>query len=102
MLTGSADSLKSARHLRITGMVQGVGYRAAFEHEARALQLSGWVRNRLDGSVEALVAGNAESLERIITWAWRGPVAACVDNVTVTDADDGLINTRTFERLPTA
>ncbi|TCS37270.1 acylphosphatase [Paucimonas lemoignei] len=102
MPTESAASLKSARHLRITGQVQGVGYRAAFEHEARALQLSGWVRNRMDGSVEAVVAGPAESLERIIAWAWKGPVAARVDEVVVSNADSERLKPATFERWPTA
>jgi acylphosphatase len=48
-----------AKHLIITGLVQGVGYRASFEARARALKLSGWVRNRADSSVEAIVRGDA-------------------------------------------
>jgi acylphosphatase len=90
-----------AKHLIISGKVQGVGYRAAFETQARALELSGWVRNRHDGSVEALVDGEAAALERIIAWAKRGPAMAQVTNVEVADASDaGLSNG--FAVRPTA
>jgi acylphosphatase len=101
MSASPADNLHSIRHLRITGLVQGVGYRVAFEREARAMHLAGWVRNRLDGSVEAVVAGDAASLERIIAWARRGPAAARVDQVVVTDADETQVGEE-FNRLPTA
>lgn len=67
-----------ALRLRITGQVQGVGYRAAFQRQASSLQLSGWVRNRRDGSVEALVEGDAAALEAIVAWARRGPPGASV------------------------
>ncbi|HRH74481.1 acylphosphatase [Zoogloea sp.] len=68
----------AARLLRIRGLVQGVGYRNALQSEATRLKLSGWVRNRSDGSVEALVAGSMEALETLIAWARRGPPAARV------------------------
>lgn len=89
-----------AKHLRITGTVQGVGYRASFEAQARALKLAGWVRNRRDGSVEAIVRGGPESLERIIAWARRGPTTAQVREVTVTDVDDASVPDG-FDVLPT-
>jgi acylphosphatase len=60
-----------ALHLHITGVVQGVGYRAAFERQARRLGLSGWVRNRHDGTVEAVVDGGAAALVDIEAWAAR-------------------------------
>lgn len=91
-----------ARHLRICGMVQGVGYRVAFEQQARALGLAGWVRNRLDGSVEALVAGAPVAIEAIIAWSRRGPAAAHVEQVTVADAGNTGLAPGKFERLPTA
>lgn len=69
------------RHLSITGRVQGVGYRAWFEVQARALELSGWVRNRRDGSVEAVIAGPDEAVERMTELARRGPPAAAVREV---------------------
>lgn len=90
-----------AKHLCITGMVQGVGYRAAFEAQARALNLSGWVRNRTDGSVEAMVHGDAQAMERIIAWARRGPAVARVREVTVVDADDRTIEHGILRVLPT-
>lgn len=90
-----------AKHLRITGLVQGVGYRASFEGQARALHLSGWVRNRIDGSVEALVRGEQEALEQLISWARRGPRAAQVRDVAVTDMDDASVAAERFDVLPT-
>ena len=88
-------------HLRITGLVQGVGYRAAFAAQARALKLSGWVRNRADGSVEAAVAGEPAAVQKIIDWAWRGPASAQVRNVTLADVDDAPLAAGSFEMLPT-
>jgi acylphosphatase len=76
----------------ISGRVQGVGFRYAFADEARARNLRGWVRNRRDGSVEAVVAGDGADVEAVIAWARRGPPAARVSLVTVeaaaTDAGD--------------
>ena len=71
-----------ARLLRIRGLVQGVGYRNALLREATRLGLSGWVRNRSDGSVEALAAGPAPALDELIAWARRGPPAARVGEVS--------------------
>jgi acylphosphatase len=90
-----------ARRLRITGLVQGVGYRAAFLREAERLGLSGWVRNRLDGSVEALVAGDAATLDAIAAWARRGPALARVDAVAVEDVDGAHVGGG-MEMRPTA
>ena len=89
-----------ATRLRITGLVQGVGYRAAFAAQAQALQLSGWVRNRLDGSVEATVAGQPQAVKRIIAWAEHGPTAAQVRCVAVTEVDDALATEGKFHILP--
>jgi acylphosphatase len=66
------------RQIRIHGRVQGVGYRDYLRDEADRLGVTGWVRNRADGSVEALVQGSAEAVERILSWARRGPPAARV------------------------
>lgn len=90
-----------AKHLVITGRVQGVGYRASFEAQARALQLYGWVRNRRDGSVEALVRGDAAALEKIISWSKRGPGAAVVSDVKVTEKDDATAPDNRFDVRPT-
>lgn len=86
-----------AKHLIITGIVQGVGYRASFMYQAHALHLSGWIRNRLDGSVEAMVSGDVHTVQAIIDWAWRGPSSARVSNVAVVDVDDALVSDEEFE-----
>ena len=77
--------MKLTRRLRITGRVQGVGYRQAMCHAAARLGVAGWVRNRADGSVEAVVHGDAQALEAFIAWARRGPPAARVSGVEVSD-----------------
>jgi acylphosphatase len=74
-----------ARHLMIYGRVQGVWYRAWTVETARELGLSGWVRNRTDGSVEALVQGAPEAVERFVRMAHDGPPAADVAKVEVSD-----------------
>ncbi|MEP6941720.1 MAG: acylphosphatase [Betaproteobacteria bacterium] len=66
------------RRLLIAGRVQGVGFRYAFDEQARALGLRGWVRNRRRGDVEAIVAGPARDVDAIIAWARRGPPGAGV------------------------
>jgi len=85
-----------AKRLTIEGRVQGVGYRASFADKAVALGLSGWVRNRQDGSVEACVHGAAAAVEAIILWARRGPPAAQVRNVTIEDATESAPADGTF------
>ncbi|HYC42028.1 MAG TPA: acylphosphatase [Noviherbaspirillum sp.] len=91
-----------ATHLRIVGRVQGVGYRASFEAQARALHLSGWVRNRVDGSVEAVVQGAPDAVEKIIAWSKRGPSAASVTEVAVSAIDGASLSPGRFDVLPTA
>ena len=77
-------------HLRIAGRVQGVGYRAWVIESARRLGLRGWVRNRADGSVEALVIGADDLVAAIIEACREGPFAARVTEVEVDEAaDDG-------------
>lgn len=78
----------AARHLSIIGDVQGVGFRYAMCVEARRLQLAGWVRNRSDGSVEAVAMGDAAALERFAQWAQRGPTAAHVGAVQMRAASE--------------
>ena len=76
--------------LRITGHVQGVAYRAWAIRTAEALRLRGWVRNRRDGSVEALVTGDDADVIAMIDACRRGPRAAQVADVLVSeDTDDG-------------
>ena len=86
------------RRLSIRGRVQGVGYRASLTREAERLGVAGWVRNRFDGSVEAVVAGHAERVDALIAWAHRGPAAAAVIAVEVEEAA-GVFDG--FEQRPT-
>ena len=74
------------RRLGIRGTVQGIGYRYAMRQEAVRLGVAGWVRNRADGSVEALVQGKAQAVEALIAWARTGPPAARVLEVQVSPA----------------
>jgi acylphosphatase len=89
------------RGLRIRGRVQGVGYRDALCDEARASGVSGWVRNRLDGSVEALVQGPPERVAQLIAWARQGPPAARVDRVDI-EAREDEPSCAGFQRRPSA
>ncbi|HEU4961809.1 MAG TPA: acylphosphatase [Sphingomonas sp.] len=73
------------RRLVVTGNVQGVFYRAWFVEQARALGLDGWVRNRADGSVEAVVEGAPEQVEAIVARARQGSPASRVDHVAASD-----------------
>lgn len=86
------------RRLSIRGRVQGVGYRWSMTREAERLGLAGWVRNRLDGSVEAVVAGRVEAVDAIVRWAHRGPAGAAVIAVEVEEAA-GVFGG--FEQRPT-
>ena len=93
------------RHVTVRGRVQGVGYRYFVEHEARARGLEGWVRNRRDGSVEALFSGPAEAVAAMIAACRRGPSSARVEAVQDAAADAGMLNLRQagerFSVLPT-
>lgn len=73
--------------LRIEGSVQGVGYRFFVVDEARKLGLDGWVRNRSDGSVEALVSGPTKQVESLVAVCMRGPSGARVTNIDMHTAD---------------
>ncbi|MEO8187341.1 MAG: acylphosphatase [Burkholderiaceae bacterium] len=75
-----------ALHVRIAGLVQGVGFRYTLCREARRLQLAGWVRNCNDGSVEAVVVGDDGALQRLVKWARHGPAGARVDSIEITAA----------------
>lgn len=76
------------RRLRVTGKVQGVGFRYSLQEEADRLGLAGWVRNRRDGSVEALVQGTPDAVEAMTAWARRGPAGSRVADLRSEPADD--------------
>jgi len=86
------------RRLSVRGRVQGVGYRYSMVEAAERLGVTGWVRNRSDGSVEALVQGPPEAVAAVIAWARIGPRSAVVQSVEVEDADGHFIS---FESRPT-
>jgi acylphosphatase len=88
----------ATRRLLVRGRVQGVGYRYATVIKARELGVTGWVRNRRDGSVEAVVHGPPEAVEALIAWARRGPEPALVESVEVSDAEGEFA---IFETRPT-
>ena len=91
------------RRLSIQGRVQGVGFRWSLGAEARALGLKGWVRNRSDGSVEALIVGAPEVVEALTAWAHRGPPTARVERVVSNDEPtiEGESSWSGFEQRPT-
>lgn len=86
-------------HLRVWGRVQGVFFRASTRDKAVLLGLRGWVRNRADGTVEAVAEGPEDALQRLVTWVHRGPPIADVAEVEVVwEEEAGL---RGFEVRPT-
>lgn len=89
----------AARRLIIAGRVQGVGYRHWMVTQARALGLNGWVRNRADGSVEALVEGPEPAVEELLRACRGGPRLAVVDSIVedLAEPPDEL----GFQQLPT-
>ena len=89
-----------ALQVRITGTVQGVGYRAWTEQAARTRGLSGWVRNRRDGSVEALIAGPDDKVDDMLAYFWQGPAASRVARVSAEPAGEPM--QLGFRTLPTA
>ena len=85
-----------AKRLLISGRVQGVGFRYAMAEEAERLGVTGWVRNRRDGTVEAVIDGDAA--DALLAWARRGPPAARVIEVEIADVAGGF---ERFEMRPT-
>ena len=84
----------SVRHLVIRGIVQGVGYRAWAEDEALQRELEGWIRNRRDGTVEAVFSGADETVVAMIEACRRGPPAAWVEAVDAQEGDMRLLEQR--------
>lgn len=86
----------------ITGKVHGVFYRAWFGERAQALRLDGWVRNRADSSVEAVVQGPAEAVKEMVMLAHQGSPAARVEHVAVSSDDAPAETLIGFQQRPTA
>jgi acylphosphatase len=93
------------RRVAVRGSVQGVGYRAWVERQAIARRLEGWVRNKADGSVEALFSGPADVVIEMVALCRRGPAAARVDAVHEETANSQALDLRRtgerFSVLPT-
>ncbi|MES2356014.1 MAG: acylphosphatase [Pseudomonadota bacterium] len=88
------------RHLTIHGRVQGVGYRYAMVAVASRLGVTGWVRNRRDGTVEAVVQGSPDTVEEITNWAHQGPAASLVSQVEISESAEQK-NYTDFTQQPT-
>ncbi len=82
------------RHFIVRGRVQGIGYRAWMANEAVQRGLEGWVRNRREGSVEAVLAGPADAVDAMIEAARRGPWPARVTGMDVSEATARDLNER--------
>jgi acylphosphatase len=87
------------RHLFIVGRVQGVGFRYYLQRKAQELVVTGWVRNRRNGDVEAMIQGTPEAVETLIAWARRGPQSAVVGGVRIAEGSGDYSE---FVTLPTA
>ena len=93
---------QAVRHVVVHGRVHGVGFRAWAERAALTCGLEGWVRNRRDGTVEALLQGEADAVRRVVEWARLGPPAARVDTLSERDPEPGLeARCEGFEARPT-
>ena len=98
----NAESAERVIHAVVHGRVQGVGYRAWTERQAQAHGLSGWVRNRSDGTVEAVFAGKADVVAAMAELLKRGPPKSAVMNVEISDSDASALRAGArFTVLPT-
>jgi acylphosphatase len=86
------------RQLRIHGKVQGVFFRESMRQKALELNITGWVRNRRDGTVESIIQGNPEAVAKLIDWAHSGPEYAQVVRIEITEAEGYFEN---FEKKET-
>jgi len=91
--------MKITRRLVISGRVQGVFFRESMRERAEQLKVTGWVRNCVDGTVEAVTQGDAFAVGRLIEWAQRGPDAARVEKVEIEIAEE--VHYAIFDKKPT-
>jgi acylphosphatase len=89
-----SDLPRIIRHVSVRGQVQGVGFRAFVEHHALQHGLEGWVRNRRDGSVEAVFAGPAQAVEAMIAECRAGPPSGHVDALDQCDGTEADLKLR--------
>jgi acylphosphatase len=101
MESGDKDEPLETRLVQVHGEVQGIGYREACVRRAKELGVTGWVRNRMSGSVEAMLQGSPEQLSAMCAWLSEGMSAALVDELEVTEVQPPFARFDNFERLPT-
>ena len=89
--------MKVTKHVVVHGRVQGVNYRESMRIEALRLNVTGWVRNCSDGTVEAMVHGLPDDVASMVDWCRRGPPAARVTSFQVSEATGEFAS---FERWP--
>lgn len=90
-----------ARHVVITGRVQAVAFRWSTREAARRMGIAGWVRNLPDGSVEAFVQGETDTVERMLVWLGRGPPPASVEHVEVAEQAPAELDGFEIRETPT-
>jgi acylphosphatase len=95
------DGMLESWLVRVRGLVQGIGYRQACVGRARELGITGWVRNRMDESVEAMLQGSPQQLADMCSWLRDGMPAALVDELEVTQVQLPFPRFDQFVRLPT-
>ncbi|WBY03555.1 acylphosphatase [Ramlibacter tataouinensis] len=101
-MAAAAEPDLVTRRVRVRGLVQGVGYRYACVQRAEALGLAGWVRNRIDGSVEALLQGPPAQVDRMCEWMRTGVPGARVDRLLAQDVPPPAGRIDGFAQQPTA
>ena len=100
-MNSDRDDLLGTRLVRVRGRVQGVGYRHACVQQARALGVTGWVRNRMDDSVEAMLQGTLRPLTQMCDWMRDDMPAALVEEIHVTEVEPPFSRFDRFEQKPT-
>jgi len=100
MNNGPADLLQT-RLVRVRGRVQGIGYRYACVEQARALGITGWVRNRMDDSVEAMLQGTPRQLSEMCDWMRDDMPAALVEQMDITEVPPPFPRFDRFEQVST-
>ena len=95
------DASLETRLVRVYGRVQGVGYRYACVQRARSLGVTGWVRNRMDDSVEAMLQGTPDQLAQMCDWMRDDMPAALVEKMDVSDIAPPFPRFDRFEQRPT-
>ncbi len=78
-------------NVQVIGKVQGVSFRFSTMEKAKSLQLKGWVKNQMDGSVKILAQGADNSIASLIEWCHNGPTAASVDKVMVEELNQSTL-----------